>query len=323
MQTVATAKQPGFPARNQSATEKATAFIRLAKAESTLRAYRADWHSFESWCRESGLSSLPAAPGTIALYLADSADRKAVATLQRRLAAISKAHAAAGFASPCKMEHAEVAEVWQGIRRSLGVAQTQKTPAVVEDIRAMVDVLLPGPIGVRDRALLLLGFAGAFRRSELVGLDVADLEFERGGIAVTIRRSKTDQEGAGRRVGIPFGSNPATCPVRAVQDWLALASISTGPLFRGVDRHRKIAAERLTDKSVALIVKRTAEAAGLDPANYAGHSLRSGLATSAARAGVSERVIARQTGHKSMAMLRRYIRDGELFRENAAGGVGL
>jgi len=323
MQAIEPAMQSAAIERIRSAADKAAAFIRQAKSAATLRAYGSDWRDFETWCKANGRAALPAVPSTIALYLADSAGRSAVATLQRRLAAISKSHSAAGLASPCTMQHAEVSETWKGIRRSMGVGQTQKAPAEVEAIRAMVEALTPGLLGVRDRALILLGFAGAFRRSELVALDVDDLVFERGGIAVTIRRSKTDQEGAGRKIGIPFGSNPSTCPVRAAQDWIEIAGISSGPLFRGVDRHSRISPGRLADKSVALIVKRCAQATGLDPALYAGHSLRSGLATSAARAGVSERAIARQTGHKSMAMLRRYIREGELFRENAASAVGL
>ena len=177
--------------------------------------------------------------------------------------------------------------------------------------------------GCRDRALLLLGFAGAMRRSELVGLDVADITEGTDGLIVRLRRSKTDQEGAGRTVGIPFGSNLATCPVRAWRAWLELSSITEGAAFRPVDRHGRIAVTRLSGQAVALVLKRHASRAGLDRDEVAGHSLRAGLATSAAAAGVPERVIAEQTGHKGTAMLRRYIREGTLFRENAASAVGL
>jgi len=188
----------------------------------------------------------------------------------------------------------------------------------------MVETLSPTSlIGVRDRALLLVGFAGAFRRSELVSLDVADVAFGADGLIVQLRRSKTDQEGEGRKVGLPFGSNPLTCPVRAVRAWLDVAVIVRGPIFRPVDRHGNVAGTQLTDQSVALVVKRCAKAAGLDPRRYAGHSLRSGLATAAAMADVSERAIMAQTGHKSLPMVRRYIRDGSLFRRNAAAAVGL
>jgi len=213
--------------------------------------------------------------------------------------------------------------VWAGIRRAKGTAQAGKAPALTADVRAMVATLPDTLLGVRDRALLLLGFAGAFRRSELVGLDVADLEAGRAGLVVALRRSKTDQEGAGRKLGVPYGAHPATCPVRAVQEWLDATGLTAGPLFRSVNRHEQLQPGRLSDKAVALVVKRTAAAAGLDPARYAGHSLRAGLATAAAMAGASERSIMAQTGHRSERMVRKYIRDGQLFRDNAAATVGL
>jgi len=187
----------------------------------------------------------------------------------------------------------------------------------------MIATLPNNMIGTRDKALLLLGFAGAFRRSEIASLMVEDLTFSRDGITVLLRRSKTDQEGEGRKIGIPYGSNIDTCPVRAIEDWLQASSITTGPLFRSVNKGGKVQASPLCDKAIALIVKRTAEAAGLNPADYGGHSLRAGLATSAAMAGVEERVIMKQTGHRSVNMVRKYIRDGSLFRENAAAKIGL
>ena len=214
--------------------------------------------------------------------------------------------------------------VFQGIRREKGSAQEGKAPAVTADVRAMVAMLSPTSLlGRRDRALLLVGFAGAFRRSELVALDMADVAFTGDGLVITIGRSKTDQEGAGRKVGLPYGSHPATCPVRALRTWLDATRIAEGPVFRYVDRHGNVARGRLSDKAVALVVKRCALAAGLDPRQYAGHSLRAGLATAAAQADVSERAIMAQTGHKSLPMVRKYIRDGSLFRNNAAAAVGL
>ena len=177
--------------------------------------------------------------------------------------------------------------------------------------------------GARDRALLLLGFAGAFRRSELVGIDVEDLGFREEGLVVTLRRSKTDQEGEGRRVGIPYGSDPATCPFRAVRAWLKLSGIDSGPLFRPIDRRGRLGPSRLTDKSVALLVKRYVKDVGLDPARFSGHSLRAGLVTAAALAGASERSIMAQTGHRSPNMVRRYIRECSLFQDNAAAKTGL
>ena len=241
--------------------------------------------------------------------------------VQRRIAALAQLHQAAGEQDPTKA--AAVKLTWQGIRRAKGVAQKGRAPAVTDTIRRMVAELPEGILGQRDWALLLLGFAGAFRRSELVALDREDVTFSREGAVVTVRRSKTDQEGAGQRKGIPYGSRPETCPVRALQDWIETAGITTGPLFRPLNRHGQVLPGRLSDKGVARVVKRYAEAAGMDPSHYAGHSLRAGLATSAAAAGISERAIMAQTGHRSERMVRRYIRDGSLFRENAAAGVGL
>ena len=295
--------------------------MREAKARNTIRSYRADWCAFESWCIEHDRSSLPASPDTLVLYLTDAvrAGLK-VSTLQRRQSAISQAHQAAGLETPTAAYM--VRTLMAGIRRERGTAPGYKTAAVTEILRAMVAGLTDKPIGCRDRALLLLGFSGAFRRSELVSLDIPDLEFAKDGFTVTLRRSKTDQEQAGRRIGIPYGSNLLTCPVRAMEVWLSQVGMS-GPLFRAVNRGGRISDLRLCDKAVALIIKRRAVAAGLNPANYAGHSLRSGLATSAAAAGVSERAIMAQTGHTSLTIVRRYIREGSLFRENAAAAVGL
>jgi integrase len=253
-----------------------------------------------------------------------SATRK-VAGLTLALAAISQVHKAAGFASP--RGAAEVQEVMKGIRRSLGVAQVQKAPILLSDLRAMVEALPIGLAGLRDRALLLVGFAGAFRRSELVALDIRDVNFAPEGLEVTLRRSKTDQEGVGRKIGLPYGSNPSTCPVRALQAWLnasAPQGTTSGPIFREVRPDgRTVMVAPLTGQSVALIVKKAATGAGLDPAKFSGHSLRAGLATSAAKAGKSERAIMAQTGHRSEKMVRRYIRDASLFDDNAASGIGL
>ncbi len=222
------------------------------------------------------------------------------------------------------MTHGAVAAVWHGIRRTHGVSQTQKAPLCVPDLRRITATLPDKLIGLRDRALLLIGFAGAFRRSELVGLNVEDIEFTTDGLVVTLRRSKTDQDGQGRKLGIPYGSNHDTCPVRSLRAWIEASGIETGPLFCHINRHGQIQPGRLSGTAVALIVKRHAGAAGLvDSAKYAGHSLRAGLATAAAIAGASERSIMNQTGHRSANMVRRYVRDASLFRENAAAVVGL
>jgi integrase len=258
----------------------------------------------------------------VALYLTALAEggRKA-STITRRVSAISQAHQAAGHESPTKT--APVRAVLRGIRRTLGVAPQAKTPVLIEDLRLMVGALPEGLLGIRDRALLLIGFAGGFRRSELVSLNVGHVEFSKDGLRVTVAKSKTDQEGSGRKVGIPYGSHPETCPVRALRAWLEAARIERGALFRPINRHGQIQNTRLSDKAVALIVKRYADAIGKDASDFAGHSLRAGLATAAAIGGATERAIMAQTGHRSSAMVRRYIREGSLFRENAAAKVGL
>lgn len=209
-----------------------------------------------------------------------------------------------------------------GIRRKFGVAQQGKKAAVTEDILAMLATLSGDLRGVRDRALLLIGFAGAFRRSELVALDVEDVEISGDGLVINLRRSKTDQGGKGRLLGIPFGSNADSCPVTAFQDWLHVAGINSGALFRGVSTQGKLLT-RLSDKGVARAVKRAAEKAGLDAERYSGHSLRAGLATSAAAGGAYDRDIMRQTGHKRVETLHRYIRKEELFQDNVVKRTGL
>ena len=301
--------------------EQAREFARRSKAENTLRGYRADWREFCAWCESHAVRPLPAEPETVAAYIAECAGRLKVGSIQRRLNAIAEAHKAVGLESPT--HHPIVTNTMKGIRRTLGTAPAQKTAALTDDIRAMVSATDDGSIGLRDRALVLLGFAGAFRRSELVGLDVEDCKFGKDGLTVTLRRSKTDQDGVGRKIGIPYGSNPETCPVRTVQSWIEASTITTGPLFRSITRHGRLRPARLYGIDVARIVKKLATRAGLDPAKYAGHSLRAGHATSAAIAGASERSIMNQTGHRSVQMVRRYIREGSLFRENSAGKLGL
>ena len=301
--------------------ERAREFIRASKAESTLRGYRSDWSEFCAWCESRAYPALPAVPEAVASYIAECASRLKVGSIQRRLNAIAEAHKAAGLASPTSA--GIVKNTMKGIRRTIGTAPIQKAPALTGDIRAMVAAADAGLIGARDRALILVGFAGAFRRSELVALDVADLEFGRDGLTVTLRRGKTDQEAQGRKVGIPYASNPEHCPVRILQGWLEQSNTTAGAVFRAINRHAQVQPQALSAIDVARVVKKLADRAGLDPAKYAGHSLRAGHATSAAIAGASERSIMNQTGHRSVQMVRRYIRDGSLFRENSAGKLGL
>jgi site-specific recombinase XerD len=301
--------------------EQVREYIRASKAENTLRGYQSDWRDFCAWSEVQGLSPLPASAEAVAAYIAECAGRLKPGSIQRRLNAIAEAHKAVGVESPTHSPI--VANTMKGIRRTKGTALAQKAAALTDDIRAMVDATDAGLIGARDRALVLLGFAGAFRRSELIGLDVEDCAFGKDGLTVTLRRSKTDQAGMGRKIGIPYGSNPETCPVRVLQGWIEQAGIIAGPLFRSINRHGQVQPGRLSGIDVARVVKKLAERAGLEPGKYAGHSLRAGHATSAAIAGASERSIMNQTGHRSVQMVRRYIRDGNLFRENSAGKLGL
>lgn len=300
---------------------RASEYIRDAKAENTRRRYRSDWVDFASWCEKYHRASMPALPDTVAYYLADRSQDLKTSTLKRRLATIAEAHRAAGFESPTK--HTQVRYVWAGICREKGMAQAHMKPTLTRHIREMIAHLPDSLLGLRDRALILLGYAGAMRRSELVAIDVTDLAIAEEGIVVIIRKSKTDQMGIGRKIGIPFGEHPETCPVKAVQAWLDHSGIDEGPLFRSVNKHGHVLETRLSSQVVADVVKRSLLAAGKSTRKYGAHSLRAGLITQAAMAGVSERAIQDQSGHKSLSVMRRYIRDGSLFRENAAAKVGL
>ena len=288
-------------------------FIAASLSDGTKKGYQQDIAHFEAWG-----GSIPASAETIAAYLADIATSYKTATIVRRVTGLSKAHDAMGAANPTKSEL--VRATLRGIKRTLGTASREAKPILREDLFQILEGIGDSAKDMRDKALLLLGFAGAFRRSELVGLDVADIEHVRQGIVVTLRRSKTDQNGAGRKIGVPFGRSK-WCPVKQLADWLEHADIEIGPLFRGINRHGHIAEQRLSGEAVCVIVKQRAEAAGFDPTGYSGHSLRAGLATSAAMAGASAWKIRQQTGHASDAMLNRYIRDGEMFTSNAAGAV--
>lgn len=303
--------------------QQARQFIAGAKSRNTHRAYRSDWQHFDAWCHAQGLASLPASPETVTLYMTALAADHKPASLTRKLTSISKVHEAARLPSPATMQHAVVSETMKGIRRALGTAQPGKEPLLTANLVAILDALDDGLTGTRDRALLLMGFAGGFRRSELANLDVDDVTKTEDGLIIRVRRSKTDPEGKGATVALPYGSAAATCPVRCYDTWIAAASITAGPVFRAVDRHGHVAPGRLDAGSIARIVKRAAAVAGLDPARYAGHSLRAGFATQAFLNGAAEVSIMRQTRHKSLDTLRKYIRDRSLFRENPAAKLGL
>lgn len=279
----------------------------------TRRAYAADLNHFRASGRD-----IPCPPHALAEYLAELVTAHAVATIQRRLAAIAKAHRALGHDDPYRAEI--VRATMSGIRRTKGMAQREARALQRDDLFAVLDRMGERPIDIRDKALLLIGFAGAFRRSELVGFDCGDFKHVGRGIVLHLRRSKTDQTGQGRKIAIPHGRT-RWCPVRHLADWIAHAEIEEGPLFRSIDRHGHISPDRSSGDAVSTIIKRRVEAAGFDPATFSGHSLRAGLATSAAMAGASSWKIRQQTGHKSDAMLARYIRSVDLFVDNAAGVV--
>jgi integrase len=288
-------------------------YVRASLADNTRRAYLSDLRHFEAWG-----GSLPASSETIAGYLAAHADMLSVATLVRRLVSISKTHQARGLSNPTRSEI--VRATMRGIKRTRGCARRQAKPLLRDDLLLVLDATGDGLKGTRDRALLLIGFAGALRRSELVALDVADIEHVRRGIVLCLRHSKTDQDGEGQKVAIPFGRT-RWCPVEALDIWLQASGISEGAIFRPINRHGRVHNARLSSEAVSIVVRERAAAAGLDRAGYSGHSLRAGLATSAAQAGVSTWRIKAQTRHASEAMLSRYIRDGELFSDNAAGAL--
>jgi site-specific recombinase XerD len=306
---------PALPAED---IERAVNFARQNKAESTRKAYRSDFASFSVWCNARGVEALPATPETVAAYLAAEAEAgKKPATIGRR-AAISYAHKLAGHEPPTNSEL--VKATLGGIRRAVGAAPARKTPAVAEVTRDMARAAPAGRLkGLRDKALLLLGFGGAFRRSELVALDVADLEKTDDGLRVTIRRSKTDQEGVGCTIAVIRGG--ACCPVRAVWAWLDAAGITEGPVFRPVRKGGKVRYQRLTAQSVRLVVKAYAASVGLDAAEFSAHSLRSGFLTSAARRGASIFKMRDVSRHKSMDVLQSYVRDADLFRDHAGAGL--
>jgi site-specific recombinase XerD len=303
---------------------RANTFISRARAASTVRAYRSDFADFVRWSKIHGLKSMPASPETIALYITDLASKPlAVATIVRRLTAISKTHAAAGFSSPASTRNLVVGDTLRGIKRTSGTAPHRKDALLAADIRRLIAACPKNLLGVRDKALFLVSFAGAFRRSESVGLNVPDLKSCREGLVCTLRRSKTDQEGAGRKVGIPFGKDKTTCPVCALKLWLKKGKIRSGPVFRAVNRHGQVSRRGLDRNSVADIIKQAARRAGMHAENLSGHSLRAGHVSQAVRRGVPEYVIMKQTGHKSREVLGAYIRMGEMFTQNAASGLGI
>lgn len=300
--------QPSIPSNLQSFDIRF--YLENALSHNTRIAYKNDMAHFQEWG-----GKVPSSPETVAAYLTTNAKVLSIATLQRRLISISKVHTMRGCPDPVKSDLVKL--TMRGIRRMHGKPQTQVSALLKEDLIVMLSHIPDTIKGKRDKALLLLGFCGALRRSELVAIRIEDLEFTSQGIVLTIPKSKTDQAGNGRKIGIPKGRG-RVCPVYAVSDYTMHSGLVSGALFRSITKGGIISENPLSDRAVADIIKYYAAKAGLDSKKYSGHSLRAGLATSAAQHGISSWKIKEQTGHRSDAMLGKYIRTGDLFNNNAA-----
>jgi integrase len=309
-------------------SEEAIQFAEASISENTKKAYLKAWKAFHEWCLTNGRADLPAHPETVTGYLAYLAKRTrfggtkklALATIRLALASISQVHFLRGYPSPRKSP--DVFRTMEGIIRGRGEAQKGKEPLLDTQVPQILEKLPESLLGVRDRALLTLGFAGAFRRSELVALNVESIRFVDDGMVVSLRRSKTNQRGREEIIGIPFGSKQSQCPVRSLQAWLEASGIKEGAIFRPISRHGKLSDVRMSDYTVAQIVKKYASAAlGLEASEFAGHSLRVGFVTSALMHGHGELDIASQTRHKDLNMIRRYNRRVDLFKRNPAKGL--
>lgn len=303
--------------QSEGLSDKSMNSLSVTKANHTIDAYESDWNDFCVWCRYHHQTSYPAQPETIVNYINDLADYAKASTIRRRISAISENYNASGdhVENPCRAWI--VKEALIGLTRLKGTVQKGKTPIYWDEIEEMIHRMdLTSLQALRDRAVLLLGFMGAFRRSELAGLDVEDIRKYPQGIVVTIRHSKTDQTSAGQQIGIPYLSHSSMDCIHALQEWLTAAGITSGPLFRSFLKNGKVSSRRLSDKSINLIVKKYAASIGLNPEMYGAHSLRHGFATYAALQGVEERLIMKQTRHRSVEMVRRYINEADLFTNN-------
>ena len=291
-----------------------------SKAPNTVRAYKSDFEDFGLFCVKNGFNNLPSEPKTVSLYLTHLSTKEArISTIKRRLVSIGVIHKIKGHYLDTK--HPIIIENLMGIKRRKGTIQKGKKPILINDLKKLIDVInqerVPDIRKLRNKALLITGFAGGFRRNEIVSLDIKDIEFVFEGVKITLKKSKTDQFGEGMVKGIPHFEDSLYCPVKTLQRWINISKIKKGPLFRRFLKGSKLSNSRLTDQSVALIIKDYLLKAGIDNKNYSGHSLRSGFATSAAEAGAEERSIMAMTGHKSTEMVRRYIKEANLFKNNA------
>jgi integrase len=303
--------------------ETAAKYMTEGRVESTKKAYASDVRCYTGWCHEHGVGDpFPASGAVVALYIADLAERGyKTSTISRRLSTIAQGHAAGGYPNPCG--DAIVRATWKGILKRLGGKASRATPLRLSDIVSMVASLGADQKAVRDRAIILVGFSTSLRRSELVGLDIEDVSWQGDHAIALIRRSKTDQEGKGQKVVIPSGRHPVTCPLSALRAWLDIAGISSGAIFRGVDRHGNISADRLSDRGVDRAVKAAAALAGVRGVKVSGHSLRRGHVTEADARGASKTAIKKQTRHSQDKMIDLYTEDNDLARNNSAFKLGL
>ena len=298
--------------------------LKSSKAGNTVRAYKSDFNHFGLFCTQKGFKSLPTEPKIVSLYLTYLSTKDAkMSTLKRRLVSIGVIHKLKGHYLDTK--HPTIIENIMGIKRRKGSIQRSKKPLLINDLKEIINAIDEQKNKeikkIRDRSIILIGFSGGFRRSEIVSLDYDDLDFVREGLKITLRRSKTDQFGEGSLKGLPYFDNQQYCPVASIQKWLNISKINSGPLFRRFSKGSKLSENRLTDQTVALLVKEYLQIAGIDSKNYSGHSLRSGFATSAAESGAEERSIMAMTGHKSTEMVRRYIKEANLFKNNALNKI--
>ncbi len=300
--------------------------LKNSKARNTIRAYKSDFSDFSLFCVQNGFKSLPSDPKIVSLYLTNLSTKNVkMSTLKRRLVSIGVIHKLQGYYLDTK--HPSIIENIMGIKRRKGSIQVGKKPILINNLKNIINAIdqeTKDEIKIlRDRSIILIGFAGAFRRKEIVSLDFEDLDFVTEGLKIHLKRSKTDQFGEGSMKGLPFFNNELYCPVISIQKWINLSKINSGPLFRRFDKGSKLSEKRLTDQTVALLIKKYLKLAGIDNKNYSGHSLRSGFATTAAESGVEERSIMAMTGHKSTEMVRRYIKEANLFKNNALKKIKL
>ncbi len=298
--------------------------LKSSKANNTIRAYRSDFKDFGAFCLKNGFKPLPSEPKTVSLYLTHLSIKDAkMSTLRRRLVAIGMIHKLKGHYLDTK--HPAIIENLMGIMRKKGNYQKGKKPILISQLKAIVDVIDKEKKQeikkIRDKTIILLGFGGGFRRAELVAIDYEDLEFVREGVKVMIRRSKTDQFGEGMLKALPYFSNQKYCPVLHLKKWIELSKIKSGPLFRKFNKGFSLNSNRLSDQTVALLLKDYLTVAGIENKNYSGHSLRSGFATASAESGADERSIMAMTGHKTTQMVRRYIKEANLFKNNALNKI--